>query len=238
MYYKTTRRVLCVMLGLMLAGLLCFTPAHAKDIEVTFQWDPDTTDNWESILLFERVEAGAYDYNTPAATIPQTYDAQGNSQPVTYLHTFEAPEGNVTQFYWVVRAKAGELESADSEEVNLAIDLTPIPAPTFTAAFNEVEMSIDFSWTTDLDARITSWKIFHKLPADADFTELVTVDSSGSESVPIDTLFPDGERTTREFTMVAYGPYELFSDNGQSISITVNRKPPSGVINFRIKLTP
>jgi hypothetical protein len=120
--------------------------------------------------------------------------------------------------------------------VNLVVDLTPLPVPTFTAVFNEEEVSIDFVWTTDADERISSWKIFHKLPEDADYTELVTVDSSGNESVPIDVLFPAEERTTREFTMVAYGPYGLYSGNGQPISITVNRVPPSGVINFRIKL--
>ena len=233
--------VFILVLTLIAVGMVAFAEmSYAKDVSVTFAWDADnspvTDTRWDEVRLFERTGSTTYDYTTPAGNIPQSYDASDNSTPTTYTHSTTVPDGVLTELYWVVRASAGELESADSEEVNMTVDLTPVPAPTFTAVYNETSQSIDFVWPTDADARITNWKIFTKLPADADYTELVTVDSSGSESIPIDTLFPAGQKTTREFVMVAYAPFDIFSANSQTVEIILNRVPPSGVINFRINL--
>lgn len=224
------------LIALFLVLTFWAVPLFAGDITITFQWDADDTGGWEQIKLFEREASGAYDYATPKSTVPQSYGTDNLSTPTEMTITSNFPDGVSTTKHYVVRAASGTLESADSEEVSYTADLTPLPIPTYTVVYNETTQTIDFSWPTDADSRITSWKIFTKLPDDADWTELVTVDASGSESVPIDTLFPAGERTTREFTMVAYGPFGLFSDNAATSSITVNRRPPSGIINFRIKL--
>lgn len=221
---------------LMMLTFFWAMPVYSADVTITFAWDTDASGGWEKLLFFERDDGGVYDYQAPVFELPQTYNAEGNSEPVTATITSTFPDGVESTKYWVVRAMSGVLQSADSEEVSYLVNLTPLPLPTYTAVFNDQAMSIDFSWPTDADERISSWKIFHKLPADADWVELVTVDDSGSESVPIDALFPGGERTTREFTMVAYGPFGLFSQNAATTSITVNRRPPSGVINFKINL--
>lgn len=227
-----TRALLLSLILLFFVGM-----AHAADVTITFQWDVDTSGGWEKLNFYERVGSEPYDYNVKLFELPQTYDANGDSQPVTATITTTYPDGQSATKYFVVRAQSGVLESADSEEVQYTVDLRPMTAPVYTAVYNEAAQSIDFSWPTDADSRITKWTIWHRVQGEADWVALVEVDASGSTSVPLGDLFPAGQRTIREFTMVAYGPHGLSSPDGAITTITVNRVPPSGVINFRIQLT-
>ena len=242
------RRISVLLIGVVLGVFLAIGFAQAKDVTVNFSWDADVVSEdhikWEELRLYERTESGGYDYSLPNATIPQTYETAGDpaveqSTPVTYTHTTTVPDGQSTTLYWTIRSAANltssPMESADSEEVSMTFDLTPLTIPTSTAVFNDTSKSIDFSWPTQ-DPRATSWKIFNRLAGATDWMELATVDSSGSTSIPLDTLFPAGEKTTQEFTMVAYGALGVFSPDALTTSITVNRVPPSGVINFKIQL--
>lgn len=228
--------VFLVVLAVIAFGMVAYARnAMAKDVTVTLAWDADGAGVWEKLNFYERGEGGAYDYTTPIYTLPQTY-VDNASTPTEAVITSTFPDGVSTTKYWVVRAAAGDLESADSDEVSFTVDLTPLPAPTYTAVFNETALSIDFSWPTGADARILGWRIFSRLEGQTEWELLEQVDQSGSVSIPLGDLFPEGERTVREFTMVAYAPFDLFSPDGEVTTITVNRRPPSGVINFRIQL--
>ena len=260
---KPYRKTFFLLIVLTVCAFTLLAFAHmspAKEIQVTFAWDSNVVPSfedgtWEVLHLYQRVENGLYNYKdsnghmNPNAIIPQEYiqvDDNWESRPTTYIYTTEVPDGQKTHLYWVIRAaatctdvndpKTCAIDSSDSEEVGLEIDLTPLPIPIYTATYNEVNKSIDFSWPIDVDSRIQYWKIFHRLKGITEWTELAQVDTSGSTSIPIGDLFPDREKTTREFTMVAYGKYDLFSQDGAITSITINRTPPSGVINFRINL--
>lgn len=232
---------LLLILTVLAFGLVAYANiAQAKDVTVTFSWDTDTSGGWEKLNFYERDEAAGYNYNQPIFTLPQTYDADGNSQPVTTPITTTYPDGQKATKFWVVRAQAGDLESADSEEVSWTVDLTPLEPFTFTAVYNDVAKTIDMAWQIT-DARITRWEIYTADAAGGPYTKLTAVNNTeGMEttySVPEASLFPDGEKTTKYFTMVAFAPYDIFSANAAEIAITVNKRPPSGVVNFKIILT-
>jgi len=231
------RKISMVLSVVLLVSFNCIS--YAKDITVTFGWDADTsTDNstlWEVLNIYERNNGEEYNYTTPKDTVIQSYDANGNSIPITKQITTTAPDNTITDKYWVIRAQSGEMESYDSNEVTLRIDLTPLVIPVYTAIYDSNSKTIEFSWTID-DDRAISWRIFSRIAGSVDWVQLAEVDSSGAISIPIDTLFPTGEKTTQEFTMVVYGEYDMFSPNAVVTSITLNRIPPSGVINFKVIL--
>lgn len=237
--YPKTMWLLIVLTTLAFGMVAYANIAQAKDVTIKFQWDPDTAGGWEKINLYERAEDAAYDYTQAKGTVDQTY-VDGNSTPTTIETVANFTDGVKSTKFWVVRAQAGDIESADSEEVSYTVDLTPIEQFEFTAVYNETAKSIDMAWNIT-DARITKWEIYTSDAAGGPYTKLTEVaNAEGVEttySVKGDTLFPAGEKTTKYFTMVAFGPYDLFSANSPEIAITVNKRPPSGVVNFKIILT-
>ena len=237
-YPKTT--IFLIVLTFLAFCMVAYAQrAVAKDVEITFQWDADNSGNWEELRLFERAEQGTYDYATPKSTLPQTY-ANDLSQPTQMTITTDFMDGQVTTKFWVIRAAAGELESADSDEVSFTVNLLPLEQFDFTAVYNEVTKTIDMAWQIT-DPRITRWEIYTSDTAGGPYQPLTTVNNvEGAEtsySVEEESLFPAGERTTKYFTMVAFAPYDIFSVNSPEISITINKRPPSGVVNFKIILT-
>jgi hypothetical protein len=314
-----------------------------KPVNVTFQWDADVENeestNWERLLFFDRTADGEYDYNNPFAILEQTY-IDGSSDPTSHPTQVMYPEFEESTKYFVLRSAAGDLVSADSDEVsftvnltrppiaeltavinpetgmvdfswtdtderikqwdlqasdtsgsgfasiatvlkengpttsipinelfptgaeatkyfivysttqvgditshrsepevNLSLNTTPLDPITFTAEFNEADQSIDFAWATD-DPRVVSWGIFASATTGAPYEKIADVtEAGGSHAIPIDTLFPAGEKTTQYFTMVAYDALGNFSPDAPEVAITLNRRPPSGVINFKIFLT-
>ena len=231
-------------------AIICFGggEAYGEDIRIKFIWDADVEDVegqkllWETLNLYQRsapfVDGTStpppYDYTSPAATFPQTY-VDGKSVPTEYDHVVDAAAGVITKFYWVIRSGNGDLESEDSDEVSLRIDLTPLQAFVFTAVYNDVANSIDFAWSTE-DSRATKWRIFHSTTQGGPYEVLTTTTESGTSSIPIDELFPKGQKTIQYFTMVSFGKYDVYSPNATEVAITIDRLIPQNVINFRIFL--
>ena len=263
--WTITRRVLYLLTALAVSLLIFVNVSNAGEVKITFQWDADvyTTDDahmkWEALHIYQRADGESYNYTNPDDTpnpdahFTQSYEAVGDneeSRPTTYLHTTTVPDGAVTQLYWVIRAAARctdpndpttcDIESADSEEVGMQFDLSPLAQFTFTAAYNDVNKTIDMVWQ-NTDVRITRWEIFTADVSGGPYTLLTTVQASAgntSYSVPMDQLFPAGQETTKYFTMVAFAPYGVFSPNAPEAPITVDRVvPPQDVVNFQIVLT-
>lgn len=263
--YARTRNLLLILTGFAFALLLFINVGHAGDVSITFQWDADVYQpddehmKWEALHIYERLDSATYVYGnvdgepTPKASLTQSYAPAGaneESAPVTYKLDTTVPDGVQTQLYWIIRAAANctdpadpatcSIESADSEEVGLLFDLTPVLAFDFTAVFNDTTNTIDMAWQ-NTDARITKWDIFTADVSGGPYTVLTTVnvaDATTSYSIPEDDLFPDGQLTVKYFTMVAHAPYGVFSPNSPEVTISRDRiGPPTNVVNFKIVLT-
>lgn len=233
------KKIFMILMAIFLSVFLCQS-VFAKDITVKMAWDASTDGDWTKLNFYERVESGAYDYTAPKLTLPQSYGTDGKSTPTEVEIVSDFPDGVLTTKYWVVRASDGSLESVDSNEASFTADLTPLEQFAFTAVYNEVAKSIDMAWNIT-DARITKWQIFVSDTAGGPYQVLTSIDNKeGMEttySVEGETLFPAGAKTTKYFTMVAFAPYDIFSANAPEVAITVNKRPPSGVVNFKIILT-
>jgi len=230
--------VILVILCIITFGFIAYANvAHAKEVTVKLGWDADSTGVWDNLAFYERIGDNPYDYNVPKLELPQTYE-NGLSTPVTVDIKTDYPDGQLTTKYWVVRAELNGEQSADSEEASFTVDLTPLPNFEFTAAYNKDDKSIDFTWQKN--DRVIKWDIFARDDIDGSEFVLVTsvenTDEDMSTSIPIDTLFPDGAETTKIFTMVSHAAFDVFSQNAPEIPITLNRKHPSEVVNFKIIL--
>lgn len=253
--FSETVFVLIVLFFVVAAALFVLgaDPAEAKEVEIRVQWDPDVTEvdeatglpihiPWETLAFYYRLEGGAYNYETPVFELMQTYTTEGVSEPTTTPVTITVPDDEKSTAFLVVRSRATQagdmVESVDSDEASIEIDLTPLTAFAFAGAYNEVTSSVDLSWPAG-DPRVKSWAVFVGDASGGPWTELTRVDAgteTTSISVDAATMFPPGKRTTKWFTMVAFGAYDVFSPNAAEISITRDRTTPAGVVNLKIFL--
>lgn len=259
---KTTRdlyfsELVCVLVALMFVALAAvFVSAgesQAKDVEIKVQWDADVIEldaatglpintPWQNLLFFTRVDAGGYDYDAPLFTLPQDY-TDGVSEPTVTPLTVDVPDGVASTVAVVVRSQATvdgkDLQSVDSDEASVVINLTPLAAFDFAAAFNEVTESVDLTWPSG-DDRVKEWAVYSGDASGGPWVELTRVPVGQAEtsiSVPAADMFPPGQRTTKYFTMVSFGAYGVFSPNAAEVSVTRDLTEPAGVVNLKIFLT-
>lgn len=226
---------------------------EAKDIELTVKWDPDVIEldeatglpintAWENLGFFYRIDDGAYDYSSPALLLPQTY-VDDRSEPSETPLTITVPDDVVSTAYIVVRSQATvegkSVNSEDSNEAMIEIDLTGLAPFEFSAAYNDVTNSIDFSWAA-VDPRVKQWAVYVGDQSGGPWTELTRVDYSEtatSISIPSADMFPPGKMTTKWFTMVAFGAYDVFSANAPEVSVVRDGRDPARVVNLKVFLT-
>lgn len=227
----------CIFLVLLMMVIQAKS-AHAYEYKITFAWDADTASDtsaqWEELHFYQRTNTNAYNYEEKAATLLQTY-VNGLSTPTEKELTIDIPDGEITTFFWVLRAAANGIESVDSEEVFKTFDLTPIAAFTFTAVYDAATNTIIIEWAKT-DDRIILWTVYYGDSADGTFTEYMSSNDSLSVSAPADEFFPVGKKTTKYFTVQAYAPYGVLSGQMTPVALTLNRIPPNKIINFKIKL--
>jgi len=223
---------------LLLSSSVCF----AKEISVKFDWDPNTESDMAGYAVFQRQEGQQYDYTKPIDPDCTIVDGQCWVDAVAknnnFPHKFEVPDGQITTWYWVARARDTEGNwSEDSNEVSLVVNLTALPAITdFAGVFNKVNQTIDFTWTQNDPERINSWKLYRSTASGGPYTEVLDVpwngtDTTISASLPADTIAP-GE--VYYFTVVSFGDFDLYSENSNEVQI--DRRPPAKVIQLKITL--
>lgn len=249
--------VLAVLFALLFVAAVSFAvgvgEAAAKDIEIKVQWDPDVIEldaatglpintPWQNLLFFTRVDSGGYDYDAPLFTLPQAY-TDGVSAPSTTPLTVDVPEGVASTVAVVVRSQATidgkSVQSVDSDEASVVIDLTPLAAFEFAATYNEVTDSVDLTWPAG-GASVKEWAVYSSDTSGGPWDELTRVpvgEVDNSISVPAASMFPPGKRTTKYFTMVSFGAYGVFSPNAAEVSVMRDRTSPAGVVNLKIFLT-
>ena len=210
--------------------------AIAKEITITFDWQANTEPTMAGYALFERKDNGAYDYTKPIdptctivagecwvdptnknnefstkvnIDLPAISGFTASYDKVNKVISFSWPTTALgsTTYSWVARATDGELWSGDSNEVSLTFDLT-----------------------------ITNWKIFKSTTSGSGYQPVLDVTWDGtstdiSATLPADTLAPG---SVYYFTVVGYTADGIFTADSNEVQI--DRRPPTKVINLKIKL--
>lgn len=221
---------------------------YAAEKSISFAWTPNTEPDMAQYVMYHRVEGQGYDYDIPIKIIPCAANASGQCVTPTVLPNGDCelndlvlpiPDGSLTVNHFILRAEDGYgNQSGDSNEVTATYNLTSIVAISdFAGAYNKVTNTVDLTWSVT-DNRITSWKIYKTLTSGTGYEQNgnevmwngtdnnITVSQSASAFAPGEVYY---------LVIVAFGP------DGNSLNsneISIDRKPPTTTINYRIKLTP
>lgn len=213
------------LLSIVLTVLLLVVPVVAI-AGFTVTWDENVPAP-EGYRIFVRWESETYDYTTPfwegplppveitTFLPPEPAMPAPNMEGVTWNRAtseitvdWNQPANPVATdtAYLVCRAYDGELESADSEEVNIEQSNTNV---------------------------LQEWEVYYSLTSGGPYTSLGKVDgSSGTRVTQPLTAVPDGERAEVFFVVVAFGEGGTNSPDSAEMSVVVDRRtlnPPTGV---------
>ena len=223
----------------LIAVFLAAPPVMAKEITLRFAWSANTEPDMAGYAMFIRQEGQQYNYNNPIDPVCTIVDGFCYTNPITklceYEHTFEAPDGFLTTFYFVVRA--GDIEgfwSADSNEVDATFDLRVMPAPTMLAGVYDDDIKIiNFTWQqTDAD-RVLKWELFNSSTSGGPYTKVGKLVNIGLLS-PYSLLWNVPGDGNYHFVLVAFTS-ELNSADSNEAYVQV-KDHPSPVRNFKVKI--
>lgn len=226
-----------LIFGVVLAMFLCFQTAQA---EFTVTWDENVPAP-TGYKLFHRWEGTpVYDYDNPYWTgalppviisdllppLPEMlaptntsaiWDKTASSVTIDWN---QPPSAEATdKVYMVVRAYmaadpdtgAEELQSADSEEVN-----------------------IDQTKKND----VTAWRVFYSETSGGPYTSLGDVPATGNTRItkPL-TIVPEGQAKIVYFTVIAIGQNDMVSGDAPETSALIDRRTLVPPVNIKITAT-
>lgn len=153
-------------------------------------------------------------------------------------------EGQAKKFCFKMRAFKGENESADSNEVCVTIDNTPLQAP--QGALGKWDPSnnvVVLQWTQPDLNRTKYWQVYYKFSGETEYRLLDKLDNTGQPDLVLSkeiTDVPAGESRDCIFTIVAYKDSAVFSPDSAEVAITIDRRPDAPIPppdNFRLSVT-
>ena len=234
-----------LMTILAIIVLLLPTMAIAKQVTVNFTWDPNTEPDAAGYAIFQRVEGQAYDYNAPMDPDCTVVAGECWTDPATpanlFSHTFEVPDGALTTYYWVARARDTYANwSEDSNEVTYTFNLTALPPiADLAAVYNKTTQTVDFTWSHS-DTRIVSYRLYQGSAAGGPYS--IEVDHiTNLSGVPITSSYSitppaPGTVITYYFVVVGYDIDNNFTVNSNEVTVKIDRKPPTKVIQLKVTI--
>jgi len=179
----------------------------ALGANVTLQWDPNDPAP-EGYRVFVRESGAGYDYANPI------WDSINKDQTTTCT-LIGLTEG--TTYYFVVRAYEGDLESADSEEVDytpaaVAVNQAPVAeAGSSHNVYEEATVTLDGSASSDADGSIASYlwtqtggtavALTHAATAQASFTAPIVALGGDALTFRLTVTDDEGESDTDTVTI-------------------------------------
>ena len=235
--------IIMLLAALLFSAIFC----DGREIPINFEWDHNTSEgSWNSVKIFVRIGSSNYDYDTPLIELPQTYD-NGQSIPINTTVNFNFPDDQQTTAYFVARAyDSSGNHSEDSNEVSKTVDLLPLESFTFDVNYNASDNTINFSWSIT-DVKAQRYRIYKSSEENGTYEPVSRIDyvegqTSYSQSISIDELFPANEKTTVYFKMASWAgekPEVVQSPYTSAMPITIDRRenvPVDSIINFRLIL--
>lgn len=232
-----------IALFIALFMILVVSVCQAPGDEFTFSWDYDDGATIDGFKLYSghmgQFADGTWgaQYGDPIITgIPP------DAREITTVEN--GWEGQAKKFCFKMRAYRGENESADSNEVCVTIDNTPLQAP--QGALGQWDASnnvVILQWSQPDLNRTKYWQVYYKFSGEAEYRLLDKLDNSGQPDLVLSkeiTDVPAGEIRDCIFTIVAYKDNAVFSPDSDEVAITIDRTPDAPIEppqNFRMSLT-
>ena len=219
----------------LLLVLFIIPTAMAKQVTLQFEWTPNTEPDIARYVLYHRVEGQGYSYEIPAKIIPCLMIGEGAYDPNDAKFTFEAADGSMSVNHFVIRAEDTEqFQSGDSNEVDFTVDLRVIPAATMlVGVYNDVNKTIDFTWSQQDADRIARWDLFNSNTSGGPYTKVGEVLNTGL-APPYTTTWDVPRDGVYYFTVVGFTS-EVFAVDSNEAGVEV-RVHPSPVHNFKVKI--
>lgn len=221
--------------------LLMVLPVMAKEVTLRFEWSANTEIDMGGYAIFIRQEGQQYDYSQPidpSCTIAE--DGHCYIDPVAktceFEYTFNSPDGQITTFYFVVRAHDMSANwSEDSNEVSQTFDLAPIVAPSMlVGVYNDALKTIDFVWEQGNVDRVVRWRLYMKQGV-GDFTDVGELIKTSEMISPYTISWNVPGDGVYIFTIVAFTEEWIPSVNSNEATVQV-KVHPSPVHNFKVKI--
>lgn len=214
-------------------------PVVAKEVKLVFSWSANSEPDMKGYALFVRQEGQAYDYNDPKDPTCTIVDGLCYVDTVAKIcefeHEFTAPDGVISTFYFVCRAKDTDGNwSRDSNEIFQTYDLRVMPNPTMLAgAYNDMTKTIVFFWEQPDADRVVRWELFKSFTTGGPYIKVGELANTGQIS-PYSMSWAVPGDGDYYFTVVAFTE-EVFSDNSNEAYVHV-KEHPGKPFNFKIKI--
>lgn len=222
--------VVVIMAVVLCLLLMCFVFENSYADTTKLAWDPAQESlEPDGYRLFQKVDDGEYNYNSPLIISGST-DDQGNIPPDVLQVDVDTPGEacKVLTYKWVVRAYKADDESGDSNEVSAIVDLScPSEVTSFSAEFNKDASSISMSFQQPSGVDVAEWKIFWTRTPGDNYQLFDTVQNDGSNTATVTKAFTEVESGLMEtiyFTIVSFKDDQLFSPNSSEIAIVIDRR--------------
>lgn len=236
------RYFIALLIGLLAIAIFAIAECNAD--EFTFSWDYDDHSGIEGFKLYSG-HMGQNEDGTWAAQYGDTPIITGIPPDSREITTVEQGWTGVSKKWcFMMRAYRGENESADSNEVCVTIDNTPLQAP--QGALGQWDSENDvviLQWTQPDLNRTKYWQVYYKFSGETEYRLLDKLDNTGQPDLVLSkeiTDVPAGESRDCIFTIVAYKDSAVFSPDSAEVAITIDRTPDAPIPppdNFRLSVT-
>lgn len=216
---------------LALLAVFFYRIIDANGEELLLIWD-EPVDQIEGVKIFQKTarEGDVYDFTTPVADV---------KYPSTQV-IIEVPgeDGAVLKYLWVARAYRGELESANSNEINYkVVNIPPLTPVSLSADYDNDVIRLTWDQPND-DHPVNHWLLYFKHSDGSEFIPVGRV-NEGNElelTKDISSLAPIGSISELTFTVVAYRRSGVYSANSQEVNLTIDRRQVEPIQNLRIEI--
>jgi hypothetical protein len=209
----------------------------AGEWPLDFEWDAH--EQAADVSHFELHEAAQAGGPYSDSTI-----VKDNIQPgtvVTTIYTSTKPDGVATTTYFILKAVGTNAEKSDpSNEVPFTYDFAPIvTVGNFIATLDGDD--VQFTWTQADIERVYKWLLYQSETPGVDYIEVADIIYTGQPGPQYSTIetmtVPQGEMKTFYFVLVTFTTFNVFSQNSVEVSVTIDKRKPAPVYNFRLKIT-
>lgn len=216
--------------------------------QIQLQWDP--VDDVDGYLLYQTIRAQnpdtgqvehEFDYLSPITT-DQFPDGKV-PQNVTQLDVdLPGEAGADTKYMFVARSFRGDEMSENSNEVSYVMSLVPPFAPAeLRGSYDKPAGLVHLEWSQPEDEyewrTIDRWSVYYRISGMQEWAIVGTVEAGGD--LQIESAFSavaEGETADVEFVVVSHRRSGVFSENSDTLTLTVDRRGVPPIQNLRISI--
>lgn len=207
--------------------------------QIQLQWDP--VDDVDGYMLYQSQKDSTFHYDTPVTTAE--YPDGKIPQDVTSIDIdLSGYADQDTRYRFVARSFRGDEFSADSNEVQYYVCLVPPFPPTeLRGSYDKPAGLVHLQWSQPPEEQawrtIDHWSVYYRIGDESEWQLVGTVEAGGD--LQIESAFSavaEGETADVEFVVVSHRRSGVFSENSDTLTLTVDRRGVPPIQNLRISI--